>query len=62
MVLNHIDFHSNDKNSMEVNEIFLSSFTYPHVILNLYYFLSSVEHKMFEEYWQSDGFRSHWLP
>lgn len=30
----------------------LSSFIHPHVILNLYYFISSVEHKrlMFEEY------------
>ncbi len=39
----------------------LSSFTPPHVIQNLYYFLSSVGHKRryFEECCQPNGFGSH---
>ncbi len=44
----------------------LLSFTHPHVVPNLYEFLSYVEHKIryFEEFWRTKEFQSfgpHWL-
>jgi len=35
----------------------LSSFTHPHVVLNLYDFLSFVEHKLI---YSEEGFNSRW--